>query len=70
MRLSFSTRGWGDIPWDELVKTACDMGFSGIELHGISSPELSGPGRPFARENIAATAASISLKTYNHGSRI
>jgi hypothetical protein len=21
MRLSFSTRGWGDVPWDELVKT-------------------------------------------------
>ena len=28
MRLSFSTRGWGNVPWEELVETAGDMGFS------------------------------------------
>ena len=35
MRLSFSTRGWGDVPWDELVETARDMGFEGIEAYDV-----------------------------------
>ena len=60
MKLSLSTNGWEKYGWDELFRAAEDAGFSGIELHGISSPELSGPGRPFARENIAATARHLS----------
>ena len=32
MKLSFSTRGWADHSWDELVSTALEMDFSGIEI--------------------------------------
>ena len=29
MNLSFSTRGWGDLSWDELLAAAIEMKFSG-----------------------------------------
>ena len=45
MRLSFSTRGWGDVPWDELVATAADMGFAGVEVYDVlGNARLSGKG--------------------------
>ena len=45
MRLSFSTRGWGDVPWDELVSTAGDMGFEGVEPYNVlANGKLSGKG--------------------------
>ena len=28
MNLSFSTRGWGDLGWDELMELALEMFFS------------------------------------------
>ena len=31
MRLSFSTRGW-DFGWDEALRLAHEMDFSGVEL--------------------------------------
>ena len=33
MNLSFSTRGWGDLSWEELLSTALDMRFTGIEVY-------------------------------------
>ena len=30
MKLSFSTRGWPDLSWDEMIQCALDMGFAGI----------------------------------------
>ena len=35
MKLSFSTRGWGDLRWEELVESALDMRFSGIEVYNL-----------------------------------
>ena len=32
MNLSFSTRGWLDVSWEENIQTALDMRFGGIEL--------------------------------------
>ena len=29
MNLSFSTRGWPDLSWQEMIDTALDMGFGG-----------------------------------------
>ena len=29
MNLSFSTRGWGDLSWDEMMELALEMGFGG-----------------------------------------
>ena len=40
MRLSFSTRGWWQEGWDELVSTAAEMRFNGIEIYNAgNSPE-------------------------------
>ena len=35
MKLSFSTRGWGNLSWEELLESALDMKFSGIEVYNI-----------------------------------
>ncbi len=35
MNLSFSTRGWPDLSWDEMLGTAKDMGFSGVEVYNL-----------------------------------
>ncbi|MCR5207518.1 MAG: AMP-binding protein [Eubacterium sp.] len=35
MKLSFSTKGWHGISFDEFCETAGDLGFKGIELHNI-----------------------------------
>ena len=32
MNLSFSTRGWADLSWEEWIDTALDMKFGGIEV--------------------------------------
>ena len=47
MKLSFSTRGWADHSWDELVSTALEMDFSGIEIHNpIINAVFTGKGGP------------------------
>ena len=41
MNLSFSTRGWGDLSWEELLDAALDMKFTGIEVYNLFKfPEL------------------------------
>ena len=60
MKLSLSTNGWEEYGWEELFVEARSAGFSGIELHGVSSPALSGPGKPFAGGSMAATARRLS----------
>ena len=35
MKLSFSTRGWGDLSWEELLDSALDMKFTGIEVYNL-----------------------------------
>ena len=32
MKLSFSTRGWPALTFDEMLDVATDMGFSGVEV--------------------------------------
>ena len=32
MNLSFSTRGWGDLSWDQMLQEAVDMRFGGVEV--------------------------------------
>ncbi|MBQ7740328.1 MAG: AMP-binding protein [Eubacterium sp.] len=38
MKLSFSTKGWYGISFDDFCNTAVDLGFKGIELHNIHNP--------------------------------
>ncbi|MCI8331800.1 MAG: AMP-binding protein [Clostridiales bacterium] len=51
MKLSFSTKGWHNVSWDEFVFAAQDMGFSGIEIHNIHAAAFTqkrGPADPAA----------------------
>ncbi len=60
MNLSFSTRGWGDLTWDELLHAALDMGFSGIEVYNLFKfPEMTGKTGPFHPHKMAATARQL-----------
>ena len=63
MKLSFSTRGWADHSWDELVNTALEMDFSGIEIHNpIINAVFTGKGGPLERYNTQATARTLRDK--------
>ena len=63
MKLSFSTRGWWDIGWEDLVDTATEMHFQGIEIYNVlRRPELIGKGGPFHRYNVVATARELKNK--------
>ena len=63
MKLSFSTRGWADHSWDELVNTALEMDFSGIEIHNpIINTVFTGKGGPLERYNTQATARTLRDK--------
>ena len=60
MNLSFSTRGWGDLSWDELIDAALDMKFTGIEVYNLFKfPEMTQRGGPFHKHKIAATVRQL-----------
>ena len=60
MNLSFSTRGWQSLGWDELINIAEEMRFSGIELYNIHKrPEFYEKGCPLHKYNTAATARHL-----------
>ena len=60
MKLSFSTRGWGDLRWEELVESALDMRFSGIEVYNLQKfPHLTGRGGPFHKHSVAAAVRQL-----------
>ena len=60
MNLSFSTRGWQQLTWDEIVRTAREMRFQGIEIYGIGDdPSLTDRGGPFHKYNCAATVRAL-----------
>ncbi len=60
MNLSFSTRGWPDLSWDEMLGTAKDMGFSGVEVYNLPkfNPLLDRSG-PFHTYQAAATVRQL-----------
>ncbi|MBQ6395072.1 MAG: TIM barrel protein, partial [Atopobiaceae bacterium] len=63
MRLSFSTRGWDSHDWQELVDTAAEMGFSGIEVYDVlGHDELIERGAPFHAFNTRATVRDLKNK--------
>ena len=60
MNLSFSTRGWGDLSWEELLDAAIDMKFTGIEVYNLFKfPHLTDRGGPFHKHKIAATIRQL-----------
>ena len=63
MKLSFSTRGWPGLSFDEMIDTAIDMGFSGIEVYNLPKfPALIDRGGPFHKYNTVATARMLRDK--------
>ena len=60
MNLSFSTRGWPGLSWDEMIETALDMGFTGIEVYNLPKfdPMLE-RGGPFHKHKVAATVRQL-----------
>ena len=60
MKLSFSTRGWGDLRWEEWLDAALDMKFTGVEVYNLFKfPGLTDRGGPFHRHSIAATGRQL-----------
>ena len=59
MKLSFSTRGWTDLCWEEMLQTAKDMGFSGIEVYNLHKQDtLLDRGGAFHKYNLTATVST------------
>ena len=60
MKLSFSTRGWGDLSWDTWLDTALEMKFTGIEVYDLYKyPALTDRGGPFHSHRLAATLRNL-----------
>ena len=63
MNLSFSTRGWSDLTWDEMISSALDMGFGGIEVYNLPKFDpLLEKGGPFHKYQTAATVRQLKEK--------
>jgi len=60
MNLSFSTRGWPNLSWEEMLETAVGMGFSGVEVYNLPkfNPLLDRSG-PFHKYQTAATVRQL-----------
>ncbi len=63
MNLSFSTRGWTDLTWEDMLQTAQEMGFGGIEVYNLPKfdPMLDRSG-PFHKYQSAATVRQLRDK--------
>ena len=60
MKLSFSTRGWPGLTWDEMLETALDMGFSGVEVYNLPKfTSLTESDGPFHKYRTAATVRQL-----------
>ena len=60
MRLSFSTRGWQRLGWEELLETAADAGLEGVEVYDLPKrQDLWQRGGPFDRYNTVSTARQL-----------
>ncbi len=60
MNLSFSTRGWNHLTWEEQLETASDMRFDGIELYDLPHQSvLTGRDGAFDPYQIAATVRKM-----------
>lgn len=56
MKLSFSTRGWQNLVWDEIVEAALESEFNGIELYDVQKiPSLTEKNGPLHKYNATAT---------------
>ena len=60
MRLSFSTRGWAHLDWNEWLEAATSTGFEGVEVYNLPKfPALTDRSGPFHKYNMASTAREL-----------
>jgi len=60
MKLSFSTRGWEELSFDDMKKLAVDNKMAGIEVYNLQNfPALVDRGGPFHKYNTQKTARSL-----------
>lgn len=63
MKLSFSTRGWKNFVWDEIVDAAVESEFNGIELYDVQKmPSLTEKNGPLHKYNATATYRVLKEK--------
>jgi len=63
MKLSFSTRGWPSLSFEEMLEVAADMGFSGVEVYNLAKFDpLTEKGGPFHKYNVASTVRTLREK--------
>jgi len=63
MNLSFSTRGWPELSWEEMMDLALDMGFGGIEVYNLPKFDpLTDRSGPFHKYQTAATVRQLREK--------
>ncbi len=57
MKLTFSTRGWQHLGWNELIETAVESGLNGLEIYDLPKrSDLTSRGGAFHKYNTVATA--------------
>jgi len=59
MKLSFSTVGCPNFTWDEIISTAKDFGYDGIEIRGLQDELKVYNANPFLIENIQNTISRL-----------
>ena len=59
MKIAFSTLGCPDWKWANIIATAKDMGYDGIEVRGVGSKLYAPDIRAFSSENIDSTKAKL-----------
>ena len=63
MNLSFSTRGWNDLSWEDQVRDAEEFQFQGIEVYNLTRvPALSDRSGPFHRYHLNETFRNLREK--------
>ena len=62
MKLAFSTLGCPDWTFNEIVSTAIDLGFDGIEIRGIEKEVFAPYAKPFLGANIDKTISLLNQK--------
>lgn len=60
MKIAFSTLGCPGWSWEDMVATAKDLGFDGIEIRGVGNELFVPKAKPFLEENIEKTKARMS----------
>lgn len=59
MKISFSTLGCPDWAWEDMLSTAKDLGFNGIEIRGIGNELYAPKAKQFSSDNIDSAKSKL-----------